>query len=709
MKKLCVYSLCLGCVFAAFTSHAIDLKQSKLTQVVNDVQIISAAAQKQKAAAVNDLFAMPDILRTGTASRAELVAQDETVTRVGANTIFSFDPANRTIDLKQGSLLFHSPHGKGGGTIHTGSATASVLGTTLIVTTTPNGGLKVLDLEGEVEVKFLSGLRQKLDPGQMTFILPGGNQLAPVIVFRLDELTQNSLLVKGFNQSLASLPLIQNQVEKQIKLIQSGKATDTGLYAGDDASPNQVEVLDVNTIPHNQHIKATPPSPPPPVIVPNLGAAEAADATINQPSLTGASIPTPPVHVFTGTPFPLTGNGFFNGQTFVGFVARNIFVNTIGTIIVPEVAVTSGSSSGIQIGNTDPLLVDLSPYTSVANFDLVSVNDFSIEGSVTFSGLSSQDNLALIAGHQFILSPGISVRADVKNLLLSSPAALTLDDVSVYNFANNITLNSGEDIFFKNGALVSAASKLTVNAGNDISAIGSHFIADSVLFTPLSGSVFFDGTTVDASGHVIFIVPTAINLNNSTINSDFVTLNGTANATISLDNTTINASSLLALAPISINVTGSALNADAGSGQVTLISSSGSVNITDTSITAHYLTVNSGDGILLDASGRTLTASGEGATASFTAPNLITVNNADFSSFSVLNMAANTIVLVGDTLAAISNFGTQTGLANFSGGVIPGEVNFFGCLTYLGAPVTSDKVTLSNGPGNALGIFSYRK
>ena len=109
---------------------AIDLKQSKVTQVVNDVQIISASDQSKKTAAVNDTFSMPDILRTGPASRAELVAQDETVTRVGANTIFSFDPANRTIDLKQGSLLFHSPHGKGGGTIHTGSATASVLGTT---------------------------------------------------------------------------------------------------------------------------------------------------------------------------------------------------------------------------------------------------------------------------------------------------------------------------------------------------------------------------------------------------------------------------------------------------------------------------------------------------------------------------------------------------------------------------------------------------
>ena len=111
---------------------------------------------------------------------------------MGANTIFSFDPANRTIDLKQGSLLFHSPHGKGGGTIHTGSATASVLGTTLIVVTTPNGGMKVIDLEGAVEVAFTNRLKQKLDPGQMTFVLPGGNQLAPVIIFRLDELTQTA-------------------------------------------------------------------------------------------------------------------------------------------------------------------------------------------------------------------------------------------------------------------------------------------------------------------------------------------------------------------------------------------------------------------------------------------------------------------------------------------------------------------------------------
>ena len=74
MRRSAVFPLCLGGFFAVCTAYAIDLKQSKLTQVVNDVQIISAAGQAQKTAMVNDVFSMPDILRTGAASRAELVA-----------------------------------------------------------------------------------------------------------------------------------------------------------------------------------------------------------------------------------------------------------------------------------------------------------------------------------------------------------------------------------------------------------------------------------------------------------------------------------------------------------------------------------------------------------------------------------------------------------------------------------------------------------
>jgi hypothetical protein len=714
MKKLAAGSLCFGCVFAAASSHAIDLKQSKLTQVVNDVKIISAANQNQKPATVNDVFAMPDILRTGAASRAELMAQDDTLTRVGANTIFSFDPANRTIDLKQGSLLFHAPHGKGGGTIHTGSATASVLGTTLIVTTTENGGFKVIALEGKVEVRFLNGLKQKLDPGQMTFILPGANQLAPVIIFRLDELIENSLLVKGFAQTLQSLPLIENEMNTQLKLIHSGKLSDTGLYAGNSATPNQVEVLDINTISHGQQT-VPPPSPvtPPPPLS-GLAAAEAADASINQPSLVDASIPTPPNHVILNPSFSLPANSYFGGQVFSGFVARNIFINTL-------------AASPTEHDGDAPFSVDLSPYAGSGNFDLVAVNNFSIAGPVVFDGLSASDDLTLIAGNQFILTPGISISAGVHNFKLSSPATLLFDNVSLFNLTKNITLDSGADISFQNNSLVDAAGSLTLNARNSISVTESQLTSDTALLTALTGFISFDGATLDASSHSIFIAPLAINLNNSTLNSDFVTLSGTASASISINNTVINApSSIVADTARDLNVTGttiaagvrspktpetgSALNTDPASGVISLSSVDGSVNVSGTSLTAHYLSLNSGDGILLDAAGHTLYASGPGATAKFSAPNLITVRNADFSSFAVVNMAANTIVLANDTFSTsgIYNFGTHTGTVVFNG-QNPGGLAFDDCFLGSAALNSPSQINFSSGPGSAAGIYSYAR
>ena len=239
MKKIVALFCCSSFLAVISTGHAADFKQSKVTQVVNEVQIIDPADQSKKTAVIDDVFKMPDILRTGPASRAELVAQDDTVTRVGANTIFSFDPASRTIDLQQGSLLFHSPHGKGGGSIHTGSATASVLGSSLIVTATPNGGCKVICLQDSVYIKLPNGLHQQLNPGQLTYILPGGDRLAPIILFQLDNLASHSLLLTGFGHPLPSMPLIIQEIEHQNKLIKSGNITDTGLLAGDYATPDR--------------------------------------------------------------------------------------------------------------------------------------------------------------------------------------------------------------------------------------------------------------------------------------------------------------------------------------------------------------------------------------------------------------------------------------------------------------------------------------
>jgi hypothetical protein len=196
-------------------------------------------------AKTNESFTTPDVMETGPGSRAELIADDHTVTRVGSNTIFSFHPTGRGIKLDQGSVLFNSPTGKGGGKIETKSATASVLGTTIIVSATRNGGFKMLVLEGKGKVTLPNGRQFELKPGQLTFIVPGMTQVPPIIEFRLSKLLKNSNLLQGFDGSLPSTEKLSQAEQEQERKIAEGKSSDTGLVLG-DLIDNQVQLIDPN-------------------------------------------------------------------------------------------------------------------------------------------------------------------------------------------------------------------------------------------------------------------------------------------------------------------------------------------------------------------------------------------------------------------------------------------------------------------------------
>ena len=62
------------------------LTESKFSQVVKDVKVVTRETETVATAKVNDTFKSPDLIRTGADSLAELVAPDKTITRVGANT-----------------------------------------------------------------------------------------------------------------------------------------------------------------------------------------------------------------------------------------------------------------------------------------------------------------------------------------------------------------------------------------------------------------------------------------------------------------------------------------------------------------------------------------------------------------------------------------------------------------------------------------------
>jgi hypothetical protein len=219
-----IIALALGC---RFSGGAAPLTEGTFTEIINDVAIVSTAGNASPSK-VNDVLKAPDRVRTGPQSRAELTAPDQTITRIGANTIFSFADSGRTLNLEQGNVLFHAPKGQGGGTIKSAGAAAAVLGTTLIVSATPDGGFKVILLEGSGTVTLPNGNSATLHAGQLVYVLPGGT-LSPVLDINLGRLVAGSQLVNGFPDQLASLPLINLAIQNQNSKLKSGKATDTGL------------------------------------------------------------------------------------------------------------------------------------------------------------------------------------------------------------------------------------------------------------------------------------------------------------------------------------------------------------------------------------------------------------------------------------------------------------------------------------------------
>ena len=149
------------------------------------------------------------------------------------------------MNLQKGSVLFHSPTGKGGGTIVTNSATASVVGTTIMVSATADGGFKLFVLEGVAKMTW-NGKAGSLAAGQMTFVRPvasgGASEPGPVLTFDLAAMTGGSQLVSGFEGDLASQSKILDAMKSQGVAIEDGDLKRTGLFILDSAQGDSVAV-----------------------------------------------------------------------------------------------------------------------------------------------------------------------------------------------------------------------------------------------------------------------------------------------------------------------------------------------------------------------------------------------------------------------------------------------------------------------------------
>ena len=104
-----------------------ELKEAKVTQVIQDVQVLPSNASPRPAA-VNDNVRQGTAVQTGVQSRSELTFKDQTITRLGENTIFSVGEGARTIDLGSGQFLLWVPKKSSGTKVKMGTVTAAITG-----------------------------------------------------------------------------------------------------------------------------------------------------------------------------------------------------------------------------------------------------------------------------------------------------------------------------------------------------------------------------------------------------------------------------------------------------------------------------------------------------------------------------------------------------------------------------------------------------
>jgi hypothetical protein len=215
-----------------------ELKEAKVTQVIQDVKVLPSNASPRPAS-VNDNVRQGTAVQTGVQSRSELTFKDQTITRLGEKTIFSVGEGARTIDLGSGQFLLYVPKKAGGAKVKMGPVTAAITGTTVLGNVDPSGVTTFTVLEGGACI-YLDSVGQSLfvGAGQQLTYDPMANRLEDPVDVDLNKVL-TSPLIKDFRR-LPSAPLIEQTIQNQHR--------SAGWVNGNDALTRAVTVAGASSV-----------------------------------------------------------------------------------------------------------------------------------------------------------------------------------------------------------------------------------------------------------------------------------------------------------------------------------------------------------------------------------------------------------------------------------------------------------------------------
>jgi mannose-6-phosphate isomerase-like protein (cupin superfamily) len=196
---------------------AAERKQARVTRVVRDVSLL-APHVAARPAHLNDDVTNGSAVHTGADSRAELTFADLTITRVGANSIFSFDQDGRNLNVGSGAILLRVPKGSGGTHIRSSALTVGITGTTVMFESRPRDYSKLIVLEGSSQAWLTRHPKTKITvhAGQMLVVKPNATHLPEPVDIDENLVLRTAILITEF-PPLPSLDLMRSVAENQKK------------------------------------------------------------------------------------------------------------------------------------------------------------------------------------------------------------------------------------------------------------------------------------------------------------------------------------------------------------------------------------------------------------------------------------------------------------------------------------------------------------
>jgi hypothetical protein len=206
----------------SFGFAATEFKDAEITTLKNIVE--HDAGQGASPAKVNEKIAENSKVTTAAASMAELTFGDSSITRIGANSVFSFQSKERLVKLDKGTALIHATPGNGGATVDCGGVTAAVSGSTFMASRSATGGavFVLLESSGSLRVTTPGGQTVTILPGQAASTGTGAKSAIQVFDVDVKKVMETTPLVSGFKE-LPSQAEINVVSEKQQAMIREGK------------------------------------------------------------------------------------------------------------------------------------------------------------------------------------------------------------------------------------------------------------------------------------------------------------------------------------------------------------------------------------------------------------------------------------------------------------------------------------------------------